>query len=82
MGEIYGYLTTTWMYLLGCLIVLVVCILDVIIEKWKLRKMKVTIGDIVIYIMLSALSWVGLIITCITCIITSTSFFNKTVIRF
>ncbi len=82
MEEVYSYLTTTWMYLLGSLIVAIVCVFDVIIEKFKLNKTKVTIGDVTIYIMLSALSWIGLIVTCIVCIITSTPFFNKTIIKF
>jgi hypothetical protein len=82
MLEIYNYLTTPWMYLLGSLIVIIVCIFDVIIEKWKLNKTKVTIGDIIIYIMLAAMSWVGLIVTCIVCFVTTTPFCNKTIIKF
>jgi len=83
MGEIYNYLTTPWMYLLGSAIVLLVCVFDLIVEKLRPNegKKKVTIGDIVIYVMLSCLSWVGLFITCIVCIITTTPFFNKTLFK-
>ncbi len=80
--EIYQYLTTTQNYLIGCGIVALLCLIMLFCEKKKLKKVSVTFGDIIIYVVLSALSWYGLIVATIVCFITNTEWMNKPIIRF
>ena len=81
MEGIYYVLTTPWLYALGCLICGLLCIAAAFFEKKKLKKFTLTVGDIIIYIMLTALSWIGLIVATVVCLITNTEWLNKVIMR-
>lgn len=85
MKEIYSYLTTTQNYFIGCAVVVVLCLIMLFREKTDLRKenkkTSITAGDIIIYIMLTCFSWIGVIIATILAFITNTEWLNKPIIR-
>lgn len=82
LERVFSVMTNPWMFLLGCLVTFLLCVAAAFFEKLKLNKFTLTIGDIIIYFMLTCFSWYGLIIATVVCLITNTTWLNKVIKRF
>lgn len=82
LERVFGVMTNPWMFFLGCIVTLLLCVAAAFFEKLKLKKFTLTVGDIIIYIMLTCFSWYGLIIATVVCLITNTPWLNKVIKRF
>lgn len=81
--ELYSFFLSPIFYISGILVTLLFCALAVFIESKppRLTKSNVTYGDIVVFILLAALSWIGLAFAAIICMVNNTNWCNKTVFR-
>lgn len=81
--ELYSFFLSPIFYISGILVTLLFCALAVFIESKppRLTKSNVTYGDIVVFILLAALSWIGLAFAAIICMVNNTKWFNKTLFR-
>lgn len=81
--ELYNFFLSPLLYFSGIAVTLIFCALAVFIESRppKLTKSNVTYGDLVVFILLGCLSWLGLAFSAIICLVNNTKWFNKTVFR-